>query len=83
VKRGGVTFYQSREVLLPIGPGKMAPWRKELFVALSRISAQPPVTSTFLPAKSLSSEFNWRCSLPKLVLAPSFRAAAPIVPWQP
>jgi len=52
VKRGGVTFYQSREVLLPIGPGKMAPWRKELFVALSRISR--PATGYFdLPPRQV------------------------------
>jgi KUP system potassium uptake protein len=52
VKRAAVTFYQSREVLLPIGPGKMAGWRKELFVALSRISR--PATGYFdLPPRQV------------------------------
>lgn len=52
VKRAGVTFYQSREVLLPNGPGKMAPWRKELFVGLSRISR--PATGYFdLPPRQV------------------------------
>jgi KUP system potassium uptake protein len=52
VKRAGVTFYQSREVLLPNGPGKMAPWRKELFVTLSRMSR--PATGYFdLPPRQV------------------------------
>ena len=52
VKRGAVTFYQSREVLLPIGPGKMSSWRKELFVALSRMSR--PATGYFdLPPRQV------------------------------
>lgn len=43
--RDGVTFYQSREVLLTNGPSRMARWRKNLFVLLSRISR--PATGYF------------------------------------
>ncbi len=45
IKPGGISFYQSREVLLTSGPGKMAKWKKRLFVALSRISR--PATGYF------------------------------------
>lgn len=52
VKKEAVTFYQSREVLLTNGKSKMAPWRKELFVALSRISR--PATGYFdLPPRQV------------------------------
>lgn len=52
VKRAGITFYQSREVLLTNGPGKMARWRKSLFVFLSRLSR--PATGYFdLPPRQV------------------------------
>lgn len=52
VKRAAITFYQSREVLLTNGPGKMALWRKKLFVLLSRISR--PATGYFdLPPRQV------------------------------
>jgi KUP system potassium uptake protein len=52
VKRNGITFYQSREVLLTNGPGKMAAWRKKLFVMLSRLSR--PATGYFeLPPRQV------------------------------
>jgi len=52
VKRHGITFYQSREVLLTNGPGKMAAWRKKLFVMLSRLSR--PATGYFdLPPRQV------------------------------
>jgi KUP system potassium uptake protein len=52
VKRAGITFYQSREVLLTNGPGKMARWRKNLFVFLSRLSR--PATGYFdLPPRQV------------------------------
>ncbi|MBL9182201.1 MAG: KUP/HAK/KT family potassium transporter [Verrucomicrobiaceae bacterium] len=51
-KRAGITFYQSREVLLTNGPGKMARWRKNLFVLLSRLSR--PATGYFdLPPRQV------------------------------
>jgi KUP system potassium uptake protein len=52
VKPAGITFYQSREVLLTTGPGKMAAWRKKLFVTLSRLSR--PATGYFdLPPRQV------------------------------
>ncbi len=52
VKREGITFYQSREVLLTNRPGKMALWRKKLFVFLSRLSR--PATGYFeLPPRQV------------------------------
>ena len=52
IKRAGITFYQSREVLLTNGPGKMAAWRKKLFVMLSRLSR--PATGYFeLPPRQV------------------------------
>ncbi len=52
VKKHGITFYQSREVLLTNGPGKMANWRKKLFVMLSRLSR--PATGYFdLPPRQV------------------------------
>jgi KUP system potassium uptake protein len=52
VKKNGITFYQSREVLLTNGPGKMAKWRKKLFVTLSRLSR--PATGYFdLPPRQV------------------------------
>lgn len=50
--RNGITFYQSREVLLTNGPGRMAAWRKKLFVLLSSISR--PATGYFdLPPRQV------------------------------
>ena len=52
LKKNGITFYQSREVLLTNGPGKMALWRKKLFVMLSRMSR--PATGYFdLPPRQV------------------------------
>lgn len=52
VKPAGISFYQSREVLLTTGPGKMAAWRKRLFVTLSRLSR--PATGYFdLPPRQV------------------------------
>jgi KUP system potassium uptake protein len=52
VKRSAITFYQSRELLLTNGPGKMAAWRKKLFVFLSRLSR--PATGFFeLPSRQV------------------------------
>ena len=52
LRRNDITFYQSREVLLTNGPGKMAGWRKKLFVLLSRISR--PATGYFdLPPRQV------------------------------
>ncbi len=52
VRRHAITFYQSREVLLTNGPGKMVKWRKVLFVMLSRIAR--PATGFFeLPPRQV------------------------------
>ncbi len=52
VKRNGITFYQSREILLTNGPSKMARWRKKLYVLLSRLSR--PATGYFeLPPRQV------------------------------
>jgi len=52
LKKAGITFYQSREILLTNGPGKMAGWRKRLFVLLSRLSR--PATGYFdLPPRQV------------------------------
>ncbi len=52
IKKGSITFYQSREILLTNGPGKMAAWRKRLFVTLSRLSR--PATGYFdLPPRQV------------------------------
>lgn len=52
VKRPTITFYQSREILLTNGPGKMAAWRKRLYVMLSRLSR--PATGYFdLPPRQV------------------------------
>jgi KUP system potassium uptake protein len=52
VKAGQITFYQSRELLLTNGPGKMAQWRKKLFVMLSRMAR--PATGYFeLPPRQV------------------------------
>lgn len=52
IKREKMSFYQSREVLLPTGRGKMAGWRKRLFVAISRLSR--PATGYFdLPPRQV------------------------------
>ena len=47
-----ISFYQSRELLLPTGRGKMAGWRKNLFIFLSRIAR--PATGYFqLPSRQV------------------------------
>lgn len=52
IRPASITFYQSRELLLPTGPGRMFAWRKKLFVALSRISR--PATGYFdLPPRQV------------------------------
>lgn len=52
LKKAGITFYQSREILLTNGPGRMARWRKHLYVILSRISR--PATGYFdLPPRQV------------------------------
>ena len=52
VKPNQITFYQSRELLLTNGPGKMVQWRKKLFVLLSRIAR--PATGYFeLPPRQV------------------------------
>ena len=52
IKKAGITFYQSREILLTNGPGKMARWRKRLYVTLSRLSR--PATGYFdLPPRQV------------------------------
>lgn len=52
LKPNQITFYQSRELLLTNGPGKMAVWRKKLFVLLSRIAR--PATGYFeLPPRQV------------------------------
>lgn len=52
LKPNQITFYQSRELLLTNGPGKMSLWRKKLFVFLSRIAR--PATGYFeLPPRQV------------------------------
>ncbi len=52
VKPAGISFYQSRELLHTTGPGKMAPWRKKVFVLLSRLAR--PATGFFeLPPRQV------------------------------
>jgi KUP system potassium uptake protein len=52
VKPGGISFYQSRELLHTTGPGKIAKWRKTLFVLLSRLAR--PATGYFeLPPRQV------------------------------
>lgn len=52
VKPGAISFYQSREMLLTTGPGKMAPWRKRVFAFFSRLSR--PATGYFeLPPRQV------------------------------
>lgn len=52
IKPAQITFYQSRELLLTNGPGKMAVWRKKVFVFLSRIAR--PATGYFeLPPRQV------------------------------
>ncbi|WP_240772686.1 potassium transporter Kup [Phragmitibacter flavus] len=51
-KRGGVSYYQSRELLLTDGRGAMARWRKKVFVLLSRMAR--PATGYFeLPSRQV------------------------------
>jgi KUP system potassium uptake protein len=52
VKPAAISFYQSREMLLTTGPGKMAAWRKRLFAFFSRLSR--PATGYFeLPPRQV------------------------------
>ena len=47
-----ISFYQSRELLLPSGKSKMAMWRKKVFILLSRIAR--PATGYFqLPSRQV------------------------------
>ncbi|WP_240914791.1 KUP/HAK/KT family potassium transporter [Roseimicrobium sp. ORNL1] len=51
-KLGDISYYQSRELLLTDGKGRMATWRKKLFVFLSRIAR--PATGYFqLPSRQV------------------------------
>ncbi|MFZ4764792.1 MAG: potassium transporter Kup [Roseimicrobium sp.] len=51
-KLGDMSFYQSRELLLTDGNGRMATWRKKLFIYLSRIAR--PATGYFqLPSRQV------------------------------
>lgn len=51
-KQGDMSFYQSRELLLTDGAGRMATWRKKIFVFLSRIAR--PATGYFqLPSRQV------------------------------
>jgi len=51
-KLGDMSFYQSRELLLTDGNGRMASWRKKLFVFLSRVAR--PATGYFqLPSRQV------------------------------
>ena len=52
VKPAGISFYQSRELLLTTGPGKMANWRKKIFTFFSRLAR--PATGYFeLPPRQV------------------------------
>ncbi|MBL9113536.1 MAG: KUP/HAK/KT family potassium transporter [Verrucomicrobiaceae bacterium] len=52
VKPQGISFYQSRELLLTTGPGKMAAWRKKIFTFFSRLAR--PATGYFeLPPRQV------------------------------
>jgi len=52
VKPAAISFYQSREMLLTTGPGKMAAWRKRVFAFFSRMSR--PATGYFeLPPRQV------------------------------
>jgi KUP system potassium uptake protein len=51
-KQGDVSYYQSRELLLTGGPGKMARWRKSFFVILSRL-ARPATGYFHLPPRQV------------------------------
>ena len=51
-KLSDISYYQSRELLLTDGNGKMASWRKKVFVILSRIAR--PATGYFqLPSRQV------------------------------
>ena len=51
-KVNDISFYQSRELLMTDGAGKMATWRKKLFVFLSRVAR--PATGYFrLPSRQV------------------------------
>ncbi len=52
VKPHTISFYQSRELLLTSGDGRMMPWRKKLFTFLSRLAR--PATGYFdLPPRQV------------------------------
>jgi KUP system potassium uptake protein len=51
-KQSDISFYQSRELLLTDGKGKMAQWRKKLFVFLSRL-ARPATGYFHLPSRQV------------------------------
>jgi len=51
-RQNDISYYQSRELLLTDGPGKMARWRKNLFVTLSRI-ARPATGYFHLPPRQV------------------------------
>lgn len=52
IKPATISFYQSRELLHTTGPGKIARWRKKLFVLLSRLAR--PATGYFeLPPRQV------------------------------
>jgi KUP system potassium uptake protein len=52
VKPAAISFYQSRELLLTTGPGKMTQWRKQMFTFLSRMAR--PATGYFeLPPRQV------------------------------
>jgi KUP system potassium uptake protein len=52
IKPAGISFYQSRELLHITGPGRIAKWRKRLFVFLSRLAR--PATGFFeLPPRQV------------------------------
>lgn len=47
-----ISFYQARELLLPTGRSDLAPWRKHLFIQLSRI-ARPATGYFHLPSRQV------------------------------
>lgn len=51
-RQSDISFYQSRELLLTDGNGKMAQWRKKLFVFLSRL-ARPATGYFHLPSRQV------------------------------
>jgi KUP system potassium uptake protein len=47
-----ISFYQSRELLLPTGKSRIAMWRKKIFILLSRI-ARPATGYFHLPSRQV------------------------------